>query len=233
MAPSAGPLRQRLRRLLLIPHPTGKLRFPRPLPPRPLLLRCRRTSPGGRISCTSSVSAPIRIRVRPSNPRQAATVADADYIIGPGDQIGISVWRDENLTRTVVVLPDGKIYFPLIGEIVAGGKTVSQLKQELEKKLSRYVSDTGVTVEVKQSNSMIIYVIGRVNAPGQADAPCPYQCVAGPRHGRRLESLRRQGEDKDIPPGGRENRHVSTSITTMFRREGILRRISISSGEMS
>ena len=93
--------------------------------------------------------------------------ADADYIIGPGDQIGISVWRDENLTRIVVVLPDGKIYFPLIGEIVAGGKTVSQLKQELEKRLARYVSDTGVTVEVKQSNSMIIYVIGRVNVPGK------------------------------------------------------------------
>jgi polysaccharide export outer membrane protein len=95
------------------------------------------------------------------------TGADADYLIGPGDQIGISVWRDENLTRTVVVLPDGKIYFPLIGEVVAGGKTVSQLKQELEKRLARYVSDTGMTVEVKQSNSMIIFVIGRVNAPGR------------------------------------------------------------------
>lgn len=93
--------------------------------------------------------------------------ADADYIIGPGDQIGISVWRDENLTRTVVVLSDGKIYFPLIGEVVAGGKTVSQLKQELEKRLARYVSDTGMTVEVKQSNSMIIFVIGRVNVPGR------------------------------------------------------------------
>lgn len=93
--------------------------------------------------------------------------ADAEYIIGPGDQIGISVWRDENLTRTVVVLQDGKIYFPLIGEIVAGGKTVAMLKKELEKKLSRFVSDTGVMVEVKQSNSMIIYVIGRVNVPGR------------------------------------------------------------------
>jgi len=93
--------------------------------------------------------------------------ADADYIIGPGDQIGISVWRDENLTRTVVVLPDGKIYFPLIGEVAAGGKTVAQLKEELEKKLSRYVSDTGVTVDVRQSNSMIIYVVGKVNAPGR------------------------------------------------------------------
>jgi polysaccharide export outer membrane protein len=90
-----------------------------------------------------------------------------DYIIGPGDQIGISVWRDENLTRTVVVLPDGKIAFPLAGEVAAGGKTVAQLKQQLEAKLARFVSDTGLTVEVKQSNSMIIYVLGRVNVPGR------------------------------------------------------------------
>jgi len=90
-----------------------------------------------------------------------------DYIIGPGDQIGISVWRDENLTRTVVVLPDGKISFPLLGEVVAGNKTVARLKQELEAGLNRYIADTNVTVEVKQSNSMIVYVTGRVNAPGR------------------------------------------------------------------
>ena len=90
-----------------------------------------------------------------------------DYIIGPGDVIGISVWKDESLTRTVVVLPDGKITFPLLGDLAAGGKTVAQLKQDLETGLTRYVADSNVTVEVKQSNSMIIYIIGRVNAPGR------------------------------------------------------------------
>lgn len=90
-----------------------------------------------------------------------------DYIIGAGDLLGISVWRDENLTRAVVVLPDGKIAFPLVGDLVAGGKTVAQLKEELEKKLARYVTDSGLTVEVKQSNSMIVYIIGRVNSPGR------------------------------------------------------------------
>lgn len=91
----------------------------------------------------------------------------SDYIIGPGDVIGISVWRDENLTRSVVVLPDGKITFPLLGDLVAGGKTVAQLKQELETRLTRYTADSSVTVEIKQSNSMIIYIIGRVNTPGR------------------------------------------------------------------
>ncbi len=91
----------------------------------------------------------------------------ADYVIGPGDLIGISVWRDESLTRTVVVLPDGKISFPLVGELAAEGKTVAQLKQDLENALSKYMAEANLTVEVKQSNSMIVYITGRVNSPGR------------------------------------------------------------------
>ncbi|WP_236685681.1 polysaccharide biosynthesis/export family protein [Geobacter pickeringii] len=91
----------------------------------------------------------------------------SNYVIGAGDVIGISVWRDDALTKSVVVLPDGKFDFPLVGEVVAGGKTVAQLKEELEKKLSRYISDAQLSVDVKQSNSMLVYVIGRVNSPGR------------------------------------------------------------------
>ena len=90
-----------------------------------------------------------------------------DYLIGPGDILDISVWKDETLTRTVVVLPDSKISFPLIGEVVAGGKTVAQLKKEIEGKLAPFVPDITLSLEVKQVNSVLIYVIGRVNAPGR------------------------------------------------------------------
>lgn len=90
-----------------------------------------------------------------------------DYLIGPGDLLDISVWKDEALTRTAVVLPDGKITFPLIGEVVAGGKTIAALKQELTQRLTRYVPDLVLSVEVKQSNSMLVYIIGRVNSPGR------------------------------------------------------------------
>ncbi|MEK7394191.1 MAG: polysaccharide biosynthesis/export family protein [Fibrobacterota bacterium] len=91
----------------------------------------------------------------------------ADYTIGPGDQLGIEVWKDPALTRVVTVLPDGKISFPLIGELDAGGKTVAQLKKEIEQKIARYVPDSTTTVEVRQSNSLHIYVLGRINAPGR------------------------------------------------------------------
>jgi polysaccharide export outer membrane protein len=90
-----------------------------------------------------------------------------DYLIGPGDVLDISAWKDETLTRAVIVLPDSKISFPLIGEVTAGGKTVAQLKKEIEAKLVRFVPDLTLSLEVKQVNSMLIYVIGRVNNPGR------------------------------------------------------------------
>jgi polysaccharide export outer membrane protein len=90
-----------------------------------------------------------------------------DYILGPGDVLDISVWKDEALTRSVVVLPDGKITFPLAGDLLAGGRTVAELKKEIARRLERYVPELVLSVEVKQSNSMLIYVIGRVNGPGR------------------------------------------------------------------
>ncbi|HIJ89199.1 MAG TPA: hypothetical protein HPP97_16200 [Desulfuromonadales bacterium] len=108
-----------------------------------------------------------RNSIPPQELKNSPVLSGQDYLIGPGDVVGVSVWRDEALTRTAVVLPDGKIQFPLIGEIVAGGKTVLQLKQEFVEKLSKYVVDADISVDVKQSNSLVIYIIGKVNNPGR------------------------------------------------------------------
>lgn len=90
-----------------------------------------------------------------------------DYTIGTGDVLIISVWNNEALTRTVTVLPDGKIHFPLIGEIVVGGKTLAVLKKDLRTRLHPFVPDPELSVMVGQVNSMLIYVIGKVNHPGR------------------------------------------------------------------
>lgn len=90
-----------------------------------------------------------------------------DYIIGPGDVLDVSVWKVEELTKMVTVLPDGKIGFPLVGRIPAAGKTVDELSDELEKKLIKFVPDLNLSVVVHQVNSMMVYVIGRVNHPGR------------------------------------------------------------------
>jgi len=113
------------------------------------------------------------VQAQEKKPPAAAPAGEAagdfgpDYILGPGDVIDVAVWKDETLTKSLTVLPDGKVSFPLIGEVRAAGRTVAQLKQEITKRISPYAPDPTVSVEVRQVNSMLIYVIGRVNTPGR------------------------------------------------------------------
>ena len=100
-------------------------------------------------------------------PSPAATTVEMGYHIGPGDVLEISVWKDEALTRSCIVRPDGFISFPLIGDVPASGKTVPDLKSEMEGKLKRFVPEVVLFIDVKQVNSLVIYVIGKVNNPGR------------------------------------------------------------------
>ncbi len=127
--------------------------------------------PGEGVSTPRIDPSPVKHAAVPTT-SDAATppsevIADGSYIIGPGDVLEISAWKDDALTNSVIVLPDGTISYPLLGILLAAGKTVAQFKSELEKKISEYVPDPVLHLEVKQIGSMTIYVIGRVNAPGR------------------------------------------------------------------
>ncbi len=88
-----------------------------------------------------------------------------EYLIGPHDSLSIFVWREEELTRDVTVMSDGRISFPLIGNIMAQGKTVTELRDIITTKLKNFIDAPEVTVIVNESRSRI-YIIGNINAPG-------------------------------------------------------------------
>ncbi len=92
---------------------------------------------------------------------------ETNYVIGPGDVLDISVWKEAALTKLVTVLPDGNISFPLIGEVKAEGLTIKQLMQKLEDKLRRFVPHPNLSVAIHEVNSLQIYVIGKVHNPGR------------------------------------------------------------------
>ncbi len=109
-----------------------------------------------------------RTAVAPPEPVKAQSEKPGDdYIIGSGDILDISLWKDEAMTKQVTVRTDGKIVFPLIGEIAAAGRSVAEVKREMVETLKEYVPEPVLTVDVKQMNSMIVYVTGRVTKPGQ------------------------------------------------------------------
>lgn len=89
-----------------------------------------------------------------------------DYIIGPEDRIELVVWREPDISRTVLVRPDGKISVPLVGDVQAAGLTPEALARKIERALAIYVKDPKVYVIVEEINSRRIYVLGRVSHPG-------------------------------------------------------------------
>ncbi len=101
----------------------------------------------------------------PVSPGTAGTAAP-EYRIGVDDVLTISVWHEPELSRNVPVRPDGKISLPLVGEIVAAGKTVSELQEDLKAALSKTIKVPELTVIVAEIRSRRINVIGEVNRPG-------------------------------------------------------------------
>lgn len=108
----------------------------------------------------------LPLAAAPAASAVAAAARPAGYVIGPEDALDISVWKDDSLKTTALVRPDGGISFPLVGEVMAAGKTADQLRDELRKRLEKFIPDAVVTVAVVHVASYRIYVLGRVNKPG-------------------------------------------------------------------
>ena len=97
-----------------------------------------------------------------------------DYKIGPGDVLEVSVYGEESLNRKdLVVRPDGKISFPLVGDVQVGGLTTAQAKEALEQSLHEYIPGAVASVSVMQLGSLQYYVVGKVNKPGMYNVSKP------------------------------------------------------------
>ena len=90
-----------------------------------------------------------------------------DYRISPEDVLEISVWKEADLQRNVIVRPDGGISFPLAGDVQAAGLTPKELEAEITTRLQTYIPDAVVTVSVVELRGLRVYVSGQVRNPGQ------------------------------------------------------------------
>lgn len=95
------------------------------------------------------------------------TQVEPGYRLGPEDVMLVSVWKDEQLTREVVVRPDGMFSFPLVGDIQAEERTLDDIRGDLVKRLTKYIPNPNVSIAVTKVMSYKVYVIGRVNKPGE------------------------------------------------------------------
>jgi polysaccharide export outer membrane protein len=99
-----------------------------------------------------------------STPSTAATTAD--YKLVPGDKLRIEVYKDAQLSQALQVRPDGKITLPLAGDIVAAGRTPTELRDAISTSLKTYITNPTVTVIVTETVPPVFYVTGEVTSPG-------------------------------------------------------------------
>ena len=89
-----------------------------------------------------------------------------DYRISPGDKLRIEVYRDQQLSQSLQVRPDGKVTLPLVGDLQASGLTPIELRDRIAASLKEYVTNPVVTVIVTETVAPTVFVMGEVNNPG-------------------------------------------------------------------
>jgi polysaccharide export outer membrane protein len=96
----------------------------------------------------------------------ASSLGANPYRLQPGDVVDVSVWKEEDLQRQVLIRSDGGMSFPLAGDLMAAGLTPAELQAELETRLALVIPDATVSVAVQAINGNQVFVLGRVNRPG-------------------------------------------------------------------
>jgi polysaccharide export outer membrane protein len=122
---------------------------------------CGVVAAGSPLAQTPSESKPAPVS------SQVPEVDLSSYRVGAEDVLEISVWREEALKKELLVRPDGGVSYPLIGEVQVAGKTVLEIREEVAKRLERFIPDPAVSVAILKVGSQRVYVIGKVNKPGE------------------------------------------------------------------
>ena len=101
-----------------------------------------------------------------SEPSKAQATTSEEYRIGPDDLLAVNVWKEPEISRNVLVRPDGRISLPLIGDLSASGRTPVQLQDDIRRQLLMYVSNPEVAVIVQEAKSQKFNILGEVEHPG-------------------------------------------------------------------
>lgn len=102
-----------------------------------------------------------------------ATPKPAEYLVGEGDVLNVSVWREPEISQTVSVRPDGKISLPLMGEATVTGLSPRQIQELVTDRLKSVLNNPQVTISVTEVRSKMVYITGSVGRPGEYSAVAP------------------------------------------------------------
>ena len=162
-----------------------------------------------------------------------SNIVSKEYIIGAEDVLEITIWRNQDLSKTVQVRPDGKVSLPIIGDVAAVGRTPAQQADEITAKLKPYVQNPAVAILVKEVNSYTIFLLGEVVKPGKYPLKSKTTLLQGitigggftPIAARNLVVVFRVSEN------GSSEQMLKASYDDIVMRGGITQNIELKAGD--
>ena len=122
------------------------------------------------LACCGPAISAEQAGAEPTPPSRAAPnfegPASGAYLLQPGDVLQVTVWKETELTNEVLIRPDGGMSYALAGDMRAAGHTVAELTAMLETRIRKFEPDAVVTISIKTASGNRVYVIGKVNHPG-------------------------------------------------------------------
>ncbi len=108
---------------------------------------------------------PVIPNITTAPPESLASSAAAEFTLGPGDRIAISVWRHQDLDMEITIAPDGTITYPLVGQILVSGLTYSELSDTITEAVATHYVDPQVSVNILELKNQKVVVLGEVSQP--------------------------------------------------------------------
>ena len=118
------------------------------------------------VSCASKIPSVATLAKQPDTEQADPTSIDS-YTIGPGDVLSVDVWKEPDLSKQVVVRLDGSISLPLVNDVKVADHTVPEVQKQLIEKYQDYLTAPEVSVTLLASHSKKVYVLGKINSPGE------------------------------------------------------------------
>lgn len=157
---------------------------------------------------------------------------EPSYIIEANDILEIFVWNEPDLSRNVLVRPDGFISFPLVQDLKAAGMPPARLKSNLEERLQKYLTAPNVTVIVEQIRHYRIYVTGKVQAPSSFILEKPITVLQAISLAGGLQEFADESEVKIVRPTSRGYSYLDFDYKEVIRGKNLDQNIYLESGDV-
>ncbi|MEW6416553.1 MAG: polysaccharide biosynthesis/export family protein [Nitrospirota bacterium] len=155
-----------------------------------------------------------------------------EFILGPGDKVEISVYRHDDLKRTIQIDTSGKITYPLVGDIQASGLSIFQLRDRVREKLSKYIVDPDVSVGVMAVQSQKVVVLGEVKNPGLFSLEAPMNALEAISRAGGPTSDAKQGNVLLIRGGVKNPELITLDIGSILSGHDMAQNVYLQNGDI-